>query len=81
MGAIALSERQMNERYDGEVYRFMVFPLIVIIGIYVVSSVADLILGLNNETFRMVFTGVGGIPFLFCYYNRELARALEHKSG
>jgi hypothetical protein len=50
----------------------MVFPLVVIIGIYVVSSVADSLLGLNNEAFRMGFTGLGGIPFLVYYYKREL---------
>jgi len=34
----------------------------------------DSMLGLNNETFKLVFTGIGGVPFLIYYYKKEIEK-------
>ena len=56
------------------VEEFIVLPLIALIGIFVASSLVDSMLQINNETFRLVFTGVGGVPFLVYYFKKKLAK-------
>lgn len=69
-----MKQREYEEKVRDDIYRFLVKPLIVLIGIYIVSSFIDTALKLNSETFRYVFTGIGGIPFIIYYYRKELKK-------
>jgi len=59
---------------EKDIYRFIVKPMIILLGIYIVSVLVDSMLGLNNETFKLVFTGIGGVPFLIYYYKKEIEK-------
>jgi len=62
-----------EDRISKAITDFIVIPLIVLIGIYVTASVIDSMLQLNNETFRIIFTGVGGVGFFIYYFKRKLS--------
>ena len=73
-----LSTGKMDDSYNKDVCRLLVFPLVVIVLMYVMSSIVDSILGLNSQIFRTVFTVIEGIPLLIFYYNRELGMEPKH---
>lgn len=61
-----------EDKVDKAIIDFIVIPVIVLIGLYVTASVIDSMLQLNNQTFRIIFTGVGGIPFFIYYFKRKM---------
>lgn len=67
-----LSQQEYEDRVRDDIYRFIVRPMIVLIGIYFVSVLLETFLNVHYEYFRIIFTGIGGIPFLIYYYRREL---------
>jgi hypothetical protein len=58
---------------DKAIEDFILIPAVVLIGIYVTSALIDSMLQLNNETFRAIFTGVGGIAFFIYYFKKKMA--------
>ena len=65
----------MNQReYDGEVrnglYRFIVKPLIFIIGIIIISEIINAFI-FNNNLFRNILTTGGILSFLIFYFKNE----------
>lgn len=64
----------MTRQSDNDIYRFIVKPMIILLGIYIASVLVDSMLGLNNQTFQLVFTGVGGVPFLIYYFKKEIEK-------
>ena len=67
-----MSQQEYEDRVRDDIYRFIVRPLIVLIGIYIVSVLLETFLNVHYEYFEIIFTGIGGIPFLIYYYRREL---------
>ena len=66
------SRRQYENIVREDGYRFVVKPVIAIIGIYIVSIILQTIMELSWEPFPYIFTGIGGIPYLIFYYKKEL---------
>lgn len=62
-----------ENRVDKAITDFIVIPVVVLIGLYVTASVIDSMLQLNNQTFRIIFTGVGGVPFFIYYFKRKMS--------
>lgn len=62
-----------ENRVDKAITDFIVIPVVVLIGLYVTASVIDSMLQLNNQTFRIIFTGVGGVPFFIYYFKRRMS--------
>lgn len=62
-----------EDRVNKAITDFIVIPVIVLIGLYVTASVIDSMLHLNNETFKIIFTGVGGVPFFIYYFKRKMS--------
>jgi len=52
---------------------FIVIPIIILLGLYITAGFIDAMLQLNNETFKILFTLVGGIP-TFAYYFKHKIR-------
>lgn len=46
--------------------------MIALLGIYIVSALLEAFLNVKFEYFKMIFTGIGGIPYLIYYYKKEL---------
>ena len=65
--------KNREDRVDKAVKDFIVIPAIVLIGLYVTASIIDSMLQLNNQTFRIIFTGVGGVPFFIYYFKRKMS--------
>ncbi len=65
---------QKEDRVDEAVKDFIVIPAIVLIGLYVTASIIDSMLQLNNQTFRIIFTGVGGVPFFIYYFKKKMSK-------
>jgi ABC-type Fe3+-siderophore transport system permease subunit len=61
-------------KIDRAIQDFIVLPVIVLVGIYVTASLIDSMLLINNETFRIIFTCIGGVPFFIYYFKRKLAQ-------
>lgn len=62
-----------KSRVDKAIEDFIVIPLIVVIGIYVVASVIGSILGLNNEFVKWFFAAVGGIGYFIYYFKKKMS--------
>jgi len=62
-----------EDRVEKAIQDFIVIPVIVLIGLYVTASIIDSMLHLNNETFKIIFTGVGGIGFFIYYFKRKMS--------
>jgi hypothetical protein len=73
-----MSSKQ-DERTNEALWDFLVFPLIVLIGIYVVAAVLDSILGLNNQSFVIIFTGIGGFGFIIYYFKTKIEESMKRK--
>ena len=69
-----MSQRQLENVFREDWYRFVVFPIIVLVGLYVVAAILDVFLKTNYEHFPILFTAIGGIPFLIYYYRGEIQR-------
>ena len=68
-----MSQREYEDTIRDDIYRFIVRPTIVLIGVYVVSMLLEMFLDIDYEYFKIIFTGIGGIPYLIYYYRKELA--------
>jgi len=62
-----------KRKVDKVIEDFVVIPVIVLIGLYVTASVIDSMLHLNNETFKIIFTGVGGVSFFIYYFRGKMS--------
>lgn len=62
-----------EDRVDKAIKDFIVIPIIVLIGLYVTATIIDSMLQLNNQTFKIIFTGVGGIGFFIYYFKRKMS--------
>lgn len=69
-----------KSRVDKAIEDFIVIPFVVLIGIYITSVVIDSMLQLNNQTFKVIFTGVGGIPFVIYYFRRKISEYMGQTS-
>ena len=49
------------------IVNFTAISLIIIIGLYLVACTIAPLVSLNNQTFRVIFTLVGGIPSILFY--------------
>jgi hypothetical protein len=57
-----------NVRFFDEIITFFAIPLIIIIGIYLLSCTIGPLVDLNNQTFKIIFTLTGGFPTLIFYF-------------
>ena len=62
-----------EDRVDKAIKDFIVIPIVVLIGLYVTAAIIDSFLHLNNETFKLIFTGVGGVGFFIYYFKRKMS--------
>jgi len=62
-----------EDRIGKAIADFIVIPAIVLIGLYVTAAIIDSMLQLNNETFKILFTAVGGVPALAYYFKRKMS--------
>ena len=62
-----------DKRIDKAITDFIVIPMIVLLGIYIAASLVDSMLQLNNQTFKILFTAVGGVPALGIYFKKKLS--------
>lgn len=67
-----ISQKRYENVVREDVYIFIVKPMIVLIGIYIVSALLEGFLNVKFEYFKVIFTGIGGIPYLIHYYKKEL---------
>ena len=68
-----ISQREYDAKVREDIYRFIVNPMLVLVGIYIVSVLLQSFLKVQNEYFGIIFTGIGGIPYLIYYYKKELS--------
>jgi hypothetical protein len=64
-----------NTKVDNAIQDFIVIPLIVIIGIYVVASVlSSLFFGSDNQFVNGFFAAVGGVGYFVMYFRKKMAK-------
>ena len=59
-----MSQQEYEDTVRDDIYRFIVRPVVVLIAISVVSVFLEIFLDINYEYFKIIFTGIGGIPYL-----------------
>ena len=62
-----------KSRVDKAVEDFIAIPVVALLGIYIAALLVDSMLHVNNQTFVLIFTGVGGVPFLIIYFKKKIA--------
>jgi hypothetical protein len=63
-----MGESQLNNAIEN----FVAIPLIILIIIYMIACAIDPLLNINNQTFRILFTIIGGIPSLSLFFKKHL---------
>ena len=61
-----------EDQVTNSIVTFIVIPLILIIGLYLLACAIAPLVDLNNLTFRIMFTLAGGIPSLLFYLKSEI---------
>lgn len=67
-----MGENQLNNAIEN----FVAMPLIILIIIYMIACAIDPLLNINNQTFRILFTIIGGVPTLTIFIKKK---HLDHK--
>jgi hypothetical protein len=62
----------LSKRIDKAIEDLIVIPVIIMLGLYITGAVVDSMLQ-TNITFKILFAGVGGIPFLIYYYKKKIS--------
>ena len=70
LGATVLSQQN---RIDKAIADFIVIPAIILVGLYVTAALIDSMLGTPNETFRVIFAGVGGVAYFVYYFRKKMS--------
>jgi hypothetical protein len=65
--------RSLGTKVDKAVQDFIVIPTVVLLGLYITASLIDAMLLLNSQTFRIIFTGVGGTSFFIYYFKKKMS--------
>ena len=65
-----MGENQVSKAVED----FIVYPLIILIVLYIVASAIVPFLHLNNQTFRIIFTLSGGIPTLIFFFKNKIRK-------
>jgi hypothetical protein len=60
-----------NAQFFDEIVTFFAIPLIIIIGLYLLSCTIGSLVDLNNQTFKIIFTLIGGFPTLIFYFKKH----------
>lgn len=67
--------RRYNDPVAKAVQRFIILPIILIFGIYLVGTFAEAFFGISAAATR-IFLGVGGVGFLVYYYRDWIKRIM-----
>lgn len=71
-----MEEAQIEEA----ITKFIAIPVMMIIALYLLACIIAPLANLNNQTFRIVFTAVGGAPALFFYQkSKRAAKSKERR--
>ena len=67
-----INKKHSNQQFFGlqvsyEKINFIAFSLTIIIGFYLLACTIAPLVNLNNQTFRIIFTTVGGIPSILYF--------------
>ena len=71
---MGMKQKEYEEAVRELGFKFMVKPSIILIGMAVIGSIVDSFLKTQN-TFAIIFAGVGGIAFLIDYYKKEIKKS------
>lgn len=66
-----------GNRVDRAIEDLIVIPLVVLLGIYITAAFIDSMLQINNVMFRVIFSGVGGVPFIIYYFKRKISEYMS----
>lgn len=67
--------RRTNDPVEKAVLRFIILPIILIFGIYIVGTFVEALFGIPAAATR-IFLGVGGVGFLVYYYRDWIKRIM-----
>jgi hypothetical protein len=62
----------LSKRVDKAIEDLIVIPVVIMFGLYITGAVVDSMLQ-TNFTFKILFAGVGSIPFLIYYYRKKIS--------
>jgi hypothetical protein len=72
-----MTKRQYENIIREDFYRLLGFPLIILVSLYIIAIILQMFLKMNYDYFPILFTGIGGVPFLIFYYKREIQKYLR----
>ena len=67
--------RTSNTLINRAIRRFIILPLILIFGIYIVGTLVEAFFGIPAAA-TSIFLGVGGVAFLIYYYRDWIKRIM-----
>jgi len=57
---------------DKAIEDLIVIPVVIVLGLFITGAVVDSMLQ-TTYTFKILFAGVGGIPFLIYYFRKKIS--------
>ena len=67
--------RRTNDPIARAVQRFVILPVVLILGIYIVGAFVEALFDVSVAATR-IFLGVGGVGFLVYYYRHWIKRIM-----
>ena len=61
-------------QFSKVIENFVAYPLIILIGLYVMASAIVPFIHVNNQTFTIIFTLAGGIPALTFFFKEKIPK-------
>ncbi len=74
MAKKGLTEKQYLNVARNDWYRFVVKPVMILFGLYIVASLLKIFFKIDYELFPALFTGIGGLGYLIYYFKKELKK-------
>lgn len=71
--------RQPRQRdFDNLVFRFIVTPIIVLLGVFLIASVIETLFGFPRAV-AYLLAAIGSIGFVLIYFRKEFQRVLDRR--
>ncbi|MCK4885189.1 hypothetical protein KAS24_03865 [Candidatus Bathyarchaeota archaeon] len=75
---IIIGDSLESDKVSKAVENFVAYPLIILIGLYILASAIVPFIHLNNQTFTIIFTLAGGIPALTFFFKEKRCKQAKN---
>lgn len=81
MSKTRMSKKEYNETINYYVFNLVVLPILIVMGIYVVSVTIESFSNIDLGVFKEIFAGIGGVGYFVYYFRVQLKVIIDKISN